>query len=167
MHYMARHGTIRARPAELVPGTLRVITARMNYLPLAARDSDAVLADPDKAFIARYALGRDYHKVLRAQLQRLADRIGGEVGAFGYRVFTDSAPVLEVALAANAGIGWRGKRANTARGFSWASSIPTCRCPSRRRNRRIAAAVPSASTSARRARSSHRTNSMPAAASRT
>jgi epoxyqueuosine reductase len=109
MHYMARHGSIRARPAELVPGTLRVITVRMNYLPPAARAGDAVLADPAKAFIARYALGRDYHKVLRAQLQKLADRIGGEVGAFGYRAFTDSAPVQEVALAANSGIGWRGK----------------------------------------------------------
>ncbi len=109
MHYMARHGTVRARPAELVPGTLRVITARMNYLPSDARAGTEVLADPNKAFIARYALGRDYHKVLRAKLQSLADRIGGEVGAFGYRAFTDSAPVLEVALAANSGIGWRGK----------------------------------------------------------
>jgi epoxyqueuosine reductase len=109
MHYMARHGATRARPAELVPGTLRVITARMNYLPPAARTSDAVLANPAKAYLARYALGRDYHKVLRAKLQRLAVRIRGEVGEFGYRVFTDSAPVLEVALAANSGLGWRGK----------------------------------------------------------
>ncbi len=109
MDYMARHGTTRARPATLVPGTLTVITARMNYLPERARAGEAVLADPAKAFIARYALGRDYHKVLRAKLQRLADRLRAEVGAFGYRVFTDSAPLLEVALAANAGIGWRGK----------------------------------------------------------
>ena len=109
MDYMARHGARRARPAELVPGTLTVITARLNYLPPAARAGDAVLADPAKAFIARYALGRDYHKVLRAKLRRLAGRIRSEVGAFGFRVFTDSAPVLEVALAANAGLGWRGK----------------------------------------------------------
>ncbi|NDP43011.1 MAG: tRNA epoxyqueuosine(34) reductase QueG [Aromatoleum sp.] len=109
MDYMARHGATRARPAELVRGTIRVITARMNYRPPAARASDEVLADPARAFIARYALGRDYHKVLREKLQRLADRIEGVVGAFGYRVFTDSAPVLEVALAAKAGLGWRGK----------------------------------------------------------
>ena len=109
MHYMAKHGTARARPAELVPGTVRVITARMNYWPRDAADADAALADAQAAYIARYALGRDYHKVLRARLQRLADRIQGEVGDFGYRVFTDSAPVLEVALAAKSGLGWRGK----------------------------------------------------------
>ena len=109
MDYMARHGARRARPAEIVPGTLSVITVRMNYLPPGARASEAVLADPAKAYVARYAVGRDYHKVLRAKLQRLADRIEDEVGPFGYRVFTDSAPVLEVALAARAGIGWRGK----------------------------------------------------------
>ncbi len=109
MDYMARHGTTRARPAELVPGTVRIISARMNYWPGAATDADAVLADTQSAYIARYALGRDYHKVMRARLQQLADRIHGEVGGFGYRVFTDSAPVLEVALAAKAGLGWRGK----------------------------------------------------------
>lgn len=109
MDYMARHGTARSRPAELVAGTLRVITARMNYLPAAARSSDEVLSDPCKAFIARYALGRDYHKVLRGKLQKLVDRIGAEVGDFGHRVFTDSAPVLEVALGAKSGLGWRGK----------------------------------------------------------
>jgi epoxyqueuosine reductase len=108
MDYMARHGAKRARPAELVPGTQRVITARMDYLPDAA-DAEAVLGDRTKAYVSRYALGRDYHKVLRARLQRLADRIAGEVGEFGYRVFTDSAPVLEVELAAQAGLGWRGK----------------------------------------------------------
>ncbi len=108
MDYMARHGAKRARPAELVPGTRRVITARMDYLPDAA-DAEAVLGDRTKAYVSRYALGRDYHKVLRARLQRLADRIAGEVGEFGYRVFTDSAPVLEVELAAQAGLGWRGK----------------------------------------------------------
>ena len=109
MDYMARHGATRARPAELVPGTIRVITARMNYLPPAARASDDVLADPAKAYVARYALGGDYHKVLRRRLQRLAERVRAAIGDFGYRVFTDSAPVLEVALAARAGLGWRGK----------------------------------------------------------
>ena len=109
MDYMARHGATRARPASLVPGTLRVITARMNYRPPAAKPSDDVLADATKAFIARYALGRDYHKVLRGRLQRLADRIRESIGDFGYRVFTDSAPVLEVALASKSGLGWRGK----------------------------------------------------------
>ena len=109
MDYMARHGATRARPAELVPGTIRVITARMNYRPPAARASAEVLADSGKAFIARYALGRDYHKVLRGKLQRLADRIRDEIGDFAYRVFTDSAPVLEVALAAKSGLGWQGK----------------------------------------------------------
>ena len=106
---MARHGTARARPAELVPGTVRVITARMNYWPADGADAGDVLADGERAYVARYALGRDYHKVLRARLQQLADRIADEVGDFGYRVFTDSAPVLEVALAAKAGLGWRGK----------------------------------------------------------
>jgi epoxyqueuosine reductase len=109
MEYMARHGTARARPAELVPGTLRVISARMNYWPEAGADADSVIADGNAAYVARYALGRDYHKVLRARLQQLADRIVDAVGDFGYRVFTDSAPVLEVALAAKAGLGWRGK----------------------------------------------------------
>jgi epoxyqueuosine reductase len=105
---MRKHGAKRTRPASLVPGTVRVITARMDYLPRAA-DSASVLADGDKAFVARYALGRDYHKVLRSRLQRLADRIAERIGAFGYRVFTDSAPVMEVELARKAGLGWRGK----------------------------------------------------------
>jgi epoxyqueuosine reductase len=109
MHYMARHGTARARPAELVPGTIRVISARMNYWPAQAADAQASLADPQRAYIARYALGRDYHRVLRGRLQQLVDRISSAVGDFGHRVFTDSAPVLEVALAAKAGLGWRGK----------------------------------------------------------
>jgi epoxyqueuosine reductase len=108
MDYMARHGTARSRPAELVPGTVRVISARMDYRPNAA-DSEAILAARTKAFVSRYALGRDYHKLVRARLQRLADRIAAEVGEFGYRVFTDSAPVMEVELAAQAGLGWRGK----------------------------------------------------------
>ena len=108
LDYMRKHGAKRTRPGELVPGTLRVISARMDYRPQAA-DAGAVLADGAKAFIARYALGRDYHKTLRGRLQRLAERVEGEVGAFGYRVFTDSAPVLEVELARKAGLGWRGK----------------------------------------------------------
>src|SRR5574341_2283944 len=114
MHYMAAHGLKRARPAELVPGTVRVITARMDYLPQAAperwqRIEFDRLQRPLDATVSIYALGRDYHKVLRARLQRLAERIAGEVGDFGYRVFTDSAPVMEVELAARAGLGWRGK----------------------------------------------------------
>jgi epoxyqueuosine reductase len=109
MDYMARHGTRRARPAELVPGTIRVISARLDYLPRRARDPRAVLGAPGQAYIARYALGRDYHRVLRGKLQRLAERMTAAVGGFRYRVFTDSAPVLEVALAAKAGLGWRGK----------------------------------------------------------
>jgi len=109
MDYMARHGVVRARPGALVPGTLRVITARMNYRPPAARASEEILGNPTKAFIARYALGRDYHKVLRDKLQRLATQIRASIGDFRYRVFTDSAPVLEVALAAKSGIGWQGK----------------------------------------------------------
>jgi len=109
MDYMAKHGTKRTQPAQLVPGTLRVISARMDYRPDPARDSWEVMRDGRQAFISRYALGRDYHKVLRARLQHLCDRIAGEIGAFGYRVFTDSAPVLEVQLAQKAGLGWRGK----------------------------------------------------------
>jgi epoxyqueuosine reductase len=109
MDYMARHGVRRARPAELVPGTVSVITARLNYKPVDARDTETVLADPERAFISRYALGRDYHKVMRAKLQALADRMTQEIGPFRYRVFTDSAPVMEVALAQRSGLGWRGK----------------------------------------------------------
>ena len=109
MDYMAKHGVRRTRPAELVPGTLRVIAARMNYQPPAARDSWEVVNDADKAFISRYALGRDYHKVMRRRLQQLADRITQAVGEFRYRAFTDSAPVMEVELAQKAGLGWRGK----------------------------------------------------------
>lgn len=114
MDYMAKHGNKRTRPAELVPGTLRVISVRMDYLPPAARDSEAVMHDSAQAFISRYALGRDYHKVLRSRLQKLCDRIANHIGSFdgdgfNYRVFTDSAPVLEVELAEKAGLGWRGK----------------------------------------------------------
>lgn len=104
MQWMARHGVRRSRPDELIPGTVSVISVRMNYLPAAARDADAVLAQPDLAYISRYALGRDYHKLLRNRLQRLADRIEREVGTFNYRCFSDSAPVLEKPLARNAGL---------------------------------------------------------------
>jgi len=109
MDYMAKHGVKRTRPAELVPGTLRVIAARMNYLPSRAADSWQVINDTSRAFVSRYALGRDYHKVLRRRLQQLARRIEEAVGPYSYRVFTDSAPVMEVELAAKAGLGWRGK----------------------------------------------------------
>jgi epoxyqueuosine reductase len=109
MDYMGAHGAKRARPGELVPGTLRVISARMNYLPASSRAAADVLTDPGAAYVSRYALGRDYHKVLRRRLQRLADRISTEIGPFRYRAFTDSAPVMEVALAEKAGLGWRGK----------------------------------------------------------
>ncbi|NWG73477.1 MAG: tRNA epoxyqueuosine(34) reductase QueG [Rubrivivax sp.] len=114
MAYMARHGMTRARPAELVPGTVSVITARADYLPRDAGDDwQAVewqrLARPDAATVSLYARGRDYHKVLRTRLQRLSDRLAREVGPFGHRVFTDSAPVLEVELAVRSGLGWRGK----------------------------------------------------------
>ena len=106
MEYMARHGALRARPAELKPGTLRVVSCRMDYLNDIPQ---GIEQDPDKAYIARYARGRDYHKVLRARLQALCERVAGEVGPFGHRVFTESAPVLEVELAVQAGLGWRGK----------------------------------------------------------
>lgn len=109
MDYMAKHGSKRTRPQELVPGTRRVISARMDYRPPQARDSWAVIENGELAFVSRYALGRDYHKVLRARLQTLCDRIAERIGEFGYRVFTDSAPVLEVQLAEKAGLGWRGK----------------------------------------------------------
>ncbi len=112
MEYMARHGSKRSRPDELVPGTVRVISARMDYLPPECTDSEAVLNDPQLGFISRYALGRDYHKVLRQRLQRLTQRIEDQIGPFGYRVFVDSAPVLEKALAQNAGLGWIGKHTN-------------------------------------------------------
>jgi epoxyqueuosine reductase len=123
MGYMGAHGTRRARPAELVPGTVRVITLRMDYLPRPAADPAADpstdpawqavewqrLADPAQATVSLYARGRDYHKVLRARLQTLAEALARQVGPLGYRVFTDSAPVLEVELATRGGLGWRGK----------------------------------------------------------
>ena len=112
MEYMARHGLRRARPAELVPGARSVISCRMNYLPDdvdGAAELDALGQPTGQAYIARYARGRDYHKLMRTRLQRLSDRIAGRVGTFGYRVFTESAPLLEVELAVRAGLGWRGK----------------------------------------------------------
>ncbi len=112
MDYMARHGLRRSRPADLVPGTLRVVSVRMDYLPPSSRDAWSVMGDPERGFISRYALGRDYHKTLRQRLQKLADRIVAAVGPFGYRVFVDSAPVLEKALARDAGLGWIGKHTN-------------------------------------------------------
>jgi epoxyqueuosine reductase len=114
MHYMAAHGVKRARPAELVAGALRVISVRMDYLPSNTPDGwQAIewqrIADPARATVSLYARGRDYHKVLRSRLQTLADRIAHAIGPFGHRVFTDSAPLLEVELAARSGVGWRGK----------------------------------------------------------
>jgi epoxyqueuosine reductase len=114
MGYMAAHGTKRARPAELLPGTVSVISARMDYLPRDAaptwlNDEAAAAADPSRAVVSVYARGRDYHKVLRARLAQLAARLQQELGSLGHRVFTDSAPVLEVELAQRAGLGWRGK----------------------------------------------------------
>jgi epoxyqueuosine reductase len=109
MDWMARHGTKRSRPTELLPGTLRVISARMNYLSTTQEEALARLADPEKAYIARYALGRDYHKLMRKRLKKLAETIGNAALAHGFRVFSDSAPVLEKPLAEKAGLGWIGK----------------------------------------------------------
>lgn len=112
MAWMARHGRRRSRPGELIPGTCSVISVRMDYLPDHAADALDVLGSPTLAYVSRYALGRDYHKVLRKRLQSLADRMRERVGDFGYRVFVDSAPVLEKALAHKAGLGWIGKHTN-------------------------------------------------------
>ncbi len=127
MAYMARHGLRRARPTELVPGTTTVVAVRMDYLPMREQEADGeraddgaerdpwvagswdALHDPLRANVSRYAHGRDYHRVVRSRLQRLADRIADAIGPFGHRVFTDSAPVMEVELAERAGLGWRGK----------------------------------------------------------
>jgi epoxyqueuosine reductase len=124
MTYMARHGTKRSRPAELVAGTVRIITARMNYLPKSTSNTNPTnlsskndwqaiewqrLSNPQQATVSLYARGRDYHKVMRSRLQKLAEKLSAVVGPLGFRVFTDSAPVLEVELAAKSGLGWRGK----------------------------------------------------------
>lgn len=109
MDYMERHGTKRSRPQELQPGTVRVISVRMDYAPPGITEGWDVLSDASLAYVSRYALGRDYHKLMRNRLQGLADRIATETGPFGYRAFVDSAPVLERAIARNAGLGWIGK----------------------------------------------------------
>lgn len=108
MEYMASHGTMRSRPDELVPGTLRVISVRMDYLPEDTQMAQ-ILAQPEQAYVSRYALGRDYHKLIRKRLQQLAEKISQEIGPFGHRAFVDSAPVLEKPLARKAGLGWVGK----------------------------------------------------------
>jgi len=121
MDYMSRHGTRRSRPAELRPGTIRVISVRMDYHPPDASHPIKVLKNPELAFVSRYAMGRDYHKVIRARLQKLATKIENLTGPFGYRAFVDSAPVLEKALARNGGLGWIGKHSNliNPRAGSW------------------------------------------------
>ena len=108
MDYMAAHGSKRSHPDELVPGTLRVVSLRMDYLPGDTHMAQ-LLAQPEKAYVSRYALGRDYHKLIRKRVQQLADRIQADIGPFGFRAFVDSAPVLEKAIAQQAGLGWIGK----------------------------------------------------------
>lgn len=112
MGYMSRHGRRRAHPEDLVPGTVRIISARMDYLPPQARDPEEVLGDSDLAYVSRYALGRDYHKVMRKRLAQLAEKLQAECASTRHRAFVDSAPVLEKAFARNAGLGWIGKHTN-------------------------------------------------------
>lgn len=112
MQYMQRHGTKRSHPEELVPGTVRIVSVRMDYLPEPQDQARALLDHPSKAYVSRYALGRDYHKVLRGRLRELSRRIEDAVGDFGYRVFVDSAPVLEKPIGEKAGLGWIGKHTN-------------------------------------------------------
>jgi epoxyqueuosine reductase len=112
MSYMKRHGTRRSRPDDLLPGTIRIISLRMDYLPPDSEHPAAVLNNPDLAYVSRYAVGRDYHKFIRLRLQKLANKIEDIIGQFGYRAFVDSAPVMEKALARNAGLGWIGKHSN-------------------------------------------------------
>jgi epoxyqueuosine reductase len=112
MQYMEKHGRRRSRPQELVPGTIRVLSARMDYLSVSAARSRELLDHDSAAYVSRYALGRDYHKLMRRRLQALATRIADTIGDFGYRVFVDSAPVLEKPLAEKAGLGWIGKHSN-------------------------------------------------------
>ncbi len=121
MHYMARHGSRRSRPAELVPGTVRVISVCMDYLMPDANDPWDIINDASLGYVSRYALGRDYHKLMRPRLAKLARRIEQATGPFGYRAFVDSAPVLEKALARDAGLGWIGKHTNllSREGGSW------------------------------------------------
>jgi epoxyqueuosine reductase len=175
---MAAHGLKRARPAELVPGTVSVITARMDYLPRAMRPwrlagrGVAAPARPAEGIVSVYARGRDYHKVLRARLQKLATALPRPWGPFGHRVFTDSAPVLEAELAARSGQGWRGKHTlvlNREAGsmFFWARSTWTWPCRPVSPSPRTAAAAAPASTCAPRRPSWRRTGWMRGAASRT
>ena len=112
MDYMHKHGRKRSQPEKLVEGTRRVISVRMDYAPKDIKSAEKILNQSETAYISRYALGRDYHKVLRNRLKKLASKINSEIGEFGYRVFTDSAPVLEKALAEKAGLGWIGKHTN-------------------------------------------------------
>jgi epoxyqueuosine reductase len=121
MHYMAAHGTRRSRPPALLPGTTRVISARMDYYPESAADAQTVLSRSELGYVARYALGRDYHKLMRKRLEKLAQQITQAVGSHRYRVFSDSAPVLEKALAEQSGLGWIGKHTNLLHqtGGSW------------------------------------------------
>jgi len=112
MDYMQRHGSMRSRPHELIAGTVRVISVRMDYWPADARSAEETLADPERGYVSRYALGRDYHKIMRKALAQLAETLASELGAFGHRVCVDSAPVLEKALARDAGLGWIGKHTN-------------------------------------------------------
>lgn len=112
MDYMQRHGARRSRPADLLPGTIRIISVRLDYYPPQSADAETVLNSPTLGYVSRYAMGRDYHKVLRNRLQKLAARIQEHYGEFGYRAFVDSAPVLEKAIAQKAGLGWIGKHSN-------------------------------------------------------
>ncbi|MFN3786048.1 MAG: tRNA epoxyqueuosine(34) reductase QueG [Thiothrix sp.] len=112
MAWMQRHGSKRSRPAELVPSTLSIISVRMDYFPPNSADAVMLLNHPQRAYISRYALGRDYHKVLRQRLEKLAQRLQAEIGSYNYRVFVDSAPVLEKPIAVKAGLGWMGKHTN-------------------------------------------------------
>jgi len=112
MQWMQQHGVKRSQPTKLIPGTTRIISVRLNYLPEQHTDPESILKDNIKAYISRYSLGRDYHKLMRLRLQKLADKINLEVGEFSYRAFVDSAPVLEKAIAEKAGLGWIGKHSN-------------------------------------------------------
>ena len=129
MHYMQRHGSKRSRPAELEAGTLRIISVRLDYYPAFGANAHTVLGSPQLGYISRYALGRDYHKLLRKRLQSLATQIESEIGPFGYRAFVDSAPVMEKAIAQKAGLGWIGKHSNllssTAGSFFFLGEIYT------------------------------------------
>ena len=164
MDYMQRHGTRRSRPAELVPGTVRVISVRMDYWPGDAQAADDVLQDTALAYLSRYALGRDYHKLIRKRLQQLATKIEALTGPFGYRAFTDSAPVLEKALAQKAGLGWILLMSRQVPGFLLASCTPTCRSKLTARGKTIAAVAIHVSMPARPVQSSHPTHWMHACA---